>query len=212
MEFRKIAKAYENAPLSRHLVMDILTDYKRPNDKISELMKEGELIAVRRGLYVPGPEADLSLPEPFLIANHLRGPSYVSLETALSYWNLIPERVYEVSSVTIKTSKKYKTPVGRFSYQHLPSPYYSFGIKSLQLSEKQHVLIASPEKALCDKVVLTSGITLRSIKQTRDFLLEDLRMDDEILRTLDVSLIQSWADDAPKQNSIKMLAKTLQEL
>lgn len=212
MEFRGTAKAYEEIPFSRHLVLDILADYKRPNDKISELIKGGELLAVRRGLYVPGPKADLPLPEPFLIANHLRGPSYVSLEAALSYWSLIPERVYEISSVTIKTSKKYRTPVGRFSYQYLPSPYYSFGIKSIQLSERQHVLIASPEKALCDKVVLTSGIILRSIKQVREFLLEDLRMDEEILRTLDTSLMQSWVDDAPKKSSLEILIKTLHEL
>ena len=54
---------------------------------------------------------DLPSPEPFLIANHLRGPSYVSLEAALFYWNLIPERIYEISSATIKTSKTYKTQI-----------------------------------------------------------------------------------------------------
>jgi hypothetical protein len=212
MEFRKTAKPYSDIPFSRYLMLDILAEYKRPNDKISELVKGGELLSIRRGLYISGPEADLSLPEPFLIANHLRGPSYVSLEAALSYWNMIPERVYEISSVTIKTSKKYRTPAGRFSYQYLPSPYYSFGIKRLQLSERQFVLIASPEKALCDKVILTSGITLRSTKQARDFLLDDLRIDDDILRTLDISLLQSWLEDTPKQSSIKMLIKTLEEL
>lgn len=212
MDFRMMIKEHVDAPFYRHLILELLHEYKRPNDKISELLKSGDLISVRRGLYVLGPNIDLPLPEPFLIANHLRGPSYVSLESALSYWGLIPERTFEVSSVTVKTSKKYKTPVGRFNYQQLPLPYYSFGFRSIQLTPKQTILIASPEKAICDKIVLTSMINLRSTKQTREFLLEDLRMDEDMLKTLDLDLLDSWLDDAPKKNSLKMLINTLQEL
>lgn len=212
MELRKIAKGFGDAPFSRHLMLEMLRDYKRPNDKISEWIKSGELLSIRRGLYIPGPETDLPVPEPFLIANHLRGPSYVSLEAALSYWGFIPERVYEITSVTIKTAKKYNTPVGRFNFQHLPSPYYSFGMESIQLTPKQTALIASREKAVCDKVILTSGITLRSTRQTKDFLLEDLRMDESMLQKLDTTVIHSWLNDAPKKNSLEMLIKTLNEL
>lgn len=212
MELSKIAKGFGDAPFSRHLILEMLKDYKRPNDKISEWIKSGELLSIRRGLYIPGPKTDLPVPEPFLIANHLRGPSYVSLEAALSYWGFIPERVYEITSVTIKTAKKYNTPAGRFNYQYLPSPYYSFGIESIQLTPKQTVLIASREKAVCDKIILTSGITLRSTRQTKDFLLEDLRMDESMLQKLDTTIIHSWMNDAPKKNSLEMLIKTLNEL
>lgn len=212
MDFRMLIKEFADAPFSRHLILELLRDYKSPNDKISELIKSGELISVRRGLYIPGTKIDLPLPEPFLIANHLRGPSYVSLESALSYWGFIPERTYEISSVTVKTSKKYDTLIGRFSYQQLSSPYYSFGIRSIRLSLKQTVLIATPEKAICDKIILTSNINLRSVKQTREFLLEDLRMDDEMLKTLDWKIIHTWLESTPKKNSLKMLIKMLQEL
>ncbi|MDP2388124.1 MAG: hypothetical protein Q8M29_17250 [Bacteroidota bacterium] len=212
MEFRKIVKEYTEAPIPHHVVMEMLSDYQRPNDKISELVKNGELLSVRRGLYIPGPETDLPAPDSFLIANHLRGPSYVSQEAALSYWGFIPERVYEITSATMKTAKKYNNSVGRFSYQHLPSPYYSFGIESVRLSPKQTALIASKEKAVCDKIILTSGITLRSIRQTMDLLVEDLRIDEENLRSLDTTIIRSWIEDAPKKSSIAMLVKTLDEL
>jgi len=212
MELRKIAKGFGDAPFSRHLLLEMLKDYKRPNDKISEWIKSGELIAIRRGLYIPSPETDLSVPEPFLIANHLRGPSYVTSEAALSFWGFIPERVYEITSVTLKTAKKFNTPVGRFNYQHLPSPYYSFGIVSIQLTSKQTALIASREKAICDKIILTSGLTLRSTRQTKDFLVEDLRIDESSLQKLDVKMIRSWLKDAPKKNSLEMLIKTLNDL
>ena len=212
MNFRTMIKEYAEAPISRHLILELLRDYQRPNDKISELLKSKELISLRRGLYIIGTKMDLPSPEPFLIANHLRGPSYVSLESALSYWNMIPERTYEISSVTIKTSKLYKNPVGRFSYHQLKTPYYSYGIKNIEYSPKQTMLVASPEKALCDKIVVTPKINLRSIKQTREFLMEDLRMESEVLTTLDTKLMELWIENAPKKSSLKMLIKTLIEL
>ena len=212
LEFLRRIKDYTNAPLSRHLLLEILKEYKRPNDKISELIKSGHLVSLRRGLYVPGPKTDLPMPGTFLIANHLRGPSYVSLESALSYWGLIPERTFEVSSVTVKISKKYKTPMGRFDYQQLSTPYYALGIQSVQLSSHQMALIASPEKALCDMIVLTAQINLRSIKQCRAFLLEDLRIEEQVLRTLDLEMITGFLEHAPKKNSLKMLISTLKEI
>lgn len=212
MSFRYKIKEYTDAPLSHMMVAEALAEYNRPNDKISELLKSGDLQSLRRGLYVPGPNIDLSIPDPFLIANHLRGSSYVSLESAMWYWGIIPERVYHVTSVTTKTSKEYHNDIGTFSYQHLDTPYYSFGIKSVKLSERQYAMVASPEKCICDKIILTSGILLRSITQTRSFLLDDMRMDTDILRELDIESISSWIEDAPKKNSLALLVKTLRSL
>lgn len=212
MHFNQLDKQLGFAPISRSLVLDMLKDYKRPNDKINEWVKNGELISIRRGLFIPGIKSNLTSPEPFLIANHLRGPSYISLDSALAYWGLIPERVFETTSATIKTSKLYDTTIGKFSYQFLPSPYYSFGMVSQQIAPKQNVLIASREKAICDKIILTSGITLRSIRQTKDLLLDDLRMDENILQELDTAKIRSWLENAPKQSSLEILIKTLNEL
>ncbi len=212
MAFYRRVKSYAEVPISHQIVSDMLPEYNRPNDKISELVRKGELISVRRGLYVPGPETDLPVPNVFLVANHLRGPSYVTLESALAYWQIIPERVYEISSATLKTSKSYTNALGRFSFLHVAAPYYSFGIRSVALTAQQTALIASPEKAICDKIVLTSGVLLRSISQTQDFLLEDMRMDEERLRTLNVEMIHSWIPDAPKRSSLQMFLKTLHNL
>ncbi|WP_051224620.1 type IV toxin-antitoxin system AbiEi family antitoxin domain-containing protein [Flavobacterium tegetincola] len=131
IDFKEVIKPFTNIPLSRQVILELLKEYKRPNDKISELIKSGDLISLKKGLYIAGVETDATGPETFSVANHLWGPSYVSLESALSYWSLIPERIYEVSSITLKVSKKYKTPTGRYSCRFMPSPYYSFGIKSI---------------------------------------------------------------------------------
>lgn len=209
MSFRDKVNYYAEEPLTRQVILPLLSKYKRPNDKINELVKKGELTTLKNGLYIPGPKMNIPKPEPFLIANHLWGPSYVSLETALSYWGFIPERVHEISSITIKSAKTYKTDVGRFSYTHITLPYYSFGIKSIQLTPRQVVLIASPEKALCDKIIMTSGISLRSIRQTKEFLIDDLRLDETKLQELNLNEMLTWLDDAPKKGSLKMLIKTL---
>ena len=203
---------YAEQPLNRQIMMDLLKEYNRPNDKINELVKKGELISIKKGLYMPGPKLNIARPEPFLVANHLWGPSYVSLESALSYWGLIPEKVYEVSSITTKTSKEYKTPIERFSYFRAPLPYYSFGIKRVHLTPRQVVLIASPEKAICDKIIHTPGILLRSQHQALAYLVDDLRIDEEMLKKLDLTAIRSWIEDAPKKASLTMLVKTISGL
>jgi len=212
MDFRNSVKAFTNAPLNRLVILDVLKNYKRPNDKISELIKNGDLIQLKKGLYVPGVNLDLTSPELFVIANHLWGPSYISLESAMSYWGLIPERVYEVSSITIKLSKKYQTPAGRFSYRSMPFPYYSFGTLSVELSPGQVAIIATPEKALCDKIITTSGLILRSTAQTLDFLLDDLRIDPALLQKFNLRELSLWIKDAPKNESLRILVKTLEKI
>ena len=212
MNFKDAIQDYAEEPLNRQIMLDLLKGYKRPNDKIHELVKKGELITVKNGLYVAGPQTKVQQPEPFLIANHLWGPSYVSLESALSYWGFIPERVFETNSVTIKASKIYRTTIGRFRYFNAPLPYFSFGIKSVSLSPKQVVLIASPEKALCDKIIMTPGISLRSTIQATNFLIDDLRIDEDLLLSLNLKEISSWISNAPKKKSLEILIKTISNL
>lgn len=212
MSFQENILPFSGHPLSKQVLLSVLGDYRRPFDKINELTRQGYLVPVKRGLYVAGPRLRMAQPDPFLLANHIYGPSYVSLESALSHWGMIPERVMETVSITTKFAKMYNTPVGRFTYVHMPLPYYAFGIQPVGLTEQQRVLMASPEKALCDKIIVTSGIFLRSKKQTREFLLEDLRIGREALRGLQIDRIEEWSTRAPKPSSLIMLVKTLREI
>lgn len=212
MSFQEKIQSYAEQPINGQILLDILKEYKRPHDKIDELVKQGLLIQIKRGLYIPGPKLNILPPELFLLANHLYGPSYVSLDSALSHWGFIPEKVFEISSITTNPKKNFRTAVGRFGYTNLVLPYYSFGIMQVQLTKKQTVLMASPEKALCDKIVTTSGVLLRSVKQTVELLIEDFRIDKEKLRTLNTTVINSWLRNAPKEKSLAVLIKTLKKL
>ena len=199
-------------PLSGQTLSQVLRDYARPYDKTVELVKEGKLTQLKRGLYIAGPELHGSRPEKFTIANHLYGPSYVSGESALDFYDLIPERVFPVISATTHRPGKFSNPAGEYLYFHVPIPYYFLGITTIELTEKQHVLIATREKALCDTVIFTKKLNIRSVRQARSYLLEDLRMDSYQAAALDHEAIMAWSSYAPKRNSLTNLAKALSTL
>jgi hypothetical protein len=212
MDLNQLIRSYAKQPLTHQLLMSLLKDYKRPNDKIHHLLNANILQPVKKGLYIAGQGLGAARPEPFLLANHILGPSYVSADTALSYYGLIPERVFEVSSMTTKASRSFSTSAGQFSYTKLPLPYYSFGIVQEKVSDEQFAMMASPEKALFDKIVTTKGLVLRSLRSVSDYLLEDLRMEEENLKALDTNAMLSWQPESPKADSLLLVIKTLQKL
>lgn len=212
MDVRTLLAEYEEQPTSTQILLTILKDYNRPYDKIMELMSQGDLIQLRKGLYMTSTLINSNRPEPFLVANHLYGPSYVSLDSALFYWGFIPERVFEITSVTSKLSKRSTVENTVFSFTHLPLAYYPVGIKSVRLTDKQTVLIGSPEKCICDKVITTAGVNLRSKKQAMTFLVQDLRMDKDHLRELNLREMANWLPVCPKRTSIKNLIEAIAEL
>ena len=204
--------SYSSQPLTHQLLLSILKDYKRPNDKVHTLLQEKVLESVKKGLYIAGPALDARRPEPFLLANHILGPSYVSSDAALFYYGLIPERVYEITSMTTKASRMFNNSMGLFSYTRLSLPYYAFGIRQMELGDEQYAMMATPGKALFDKVVTTSGLILRSRRDARDYLLENLRMDEQGLKELNVDAMMGWLEAAPKKSSLQMIIKVIKEL
>lgn len=212
MDIKKELSIYSDQPISTQVLLGLLKGYNRPYDKIMEMVNQELIFQLRKGLYMTTPLVSKISPEPFLIANHLYGPSYVSLDSAMFYWGLIPERVYEITSATVKPTKKFHPQDIIYSFTHLPASYYPLGIQSLVLTEKQTVLIASQEKCLCDKVITTSGVNLRSKKQAMTFLVEDLRVEKERLRELNLREMARWLPVCPKRNSIQILIEAIVEL
>jgi uncharacterized coiled-coil protein SlyX len=114
--------------------------------------------------------------------------------------------------VTTRPSKTFITPLGRFDYTQVKSSYFTMGIKNQGSTEAGYYLIASPEKAIWDKVVLTSGVIFRSKVEVRQFLEEDLRVDEIGLAEMNLEIIEQWIPFSPKKTSLKLLIETLQEL
>lgn len=212
MEILSILPQYSNQPLSSQVLLGLLKEYNRPYDKIVEMQQQGYLTQLRKGLYITTNKVSTELPHPFLIANHLYGPSYISLDAALFHWGFIPERVYEITSVTTKISKTFSCQGINYSFTHLPAAYYPIGIQTLSITNSQYVLIASPEKSICDKIITTSGIHLRSKKQCMEYLVDDLRIDKENLRQLKIKEIVNLLSVCPKKSSIKVLVEAIESL
>jgi predicted transcriptional regulator of viral defense system len=173
--------------------------------------KNGELLRIKKGLFVVSPEIHRMTISKELIANHLYGPSYLSLESALSFYKLIPERVHTVRSMTSKRSKSYATPLGIFDYVSAPKEYFQVGIRQEIVNERFAFLIASPEKAICDLIAATSGLRIQSVKAMQIYLEEDMRIDLSAIENFDLQIVRQCIDSGRKKTELKQLYKLLQK-
>lgn len=118
--------------------------------KVKRLLAQGKLLHLRRGLYcLTDKMGYFTKPHPFELAQYIYGPSYISLESALSFHKLIPESVYTTTSVTSKRSKEFQTPLGLFSYLHLPLESFFTEVELVKENGYQFFM-AKPWKAICD--------------------------------------------------------------
>lgn len=124
--------------------------------QLSRWVNSGKVIQWRRGLYSLAPLYQKETAHPFVIANHLQPASYVSLQSALSFYGLIPDVAQAVVSVGSGRSEKLTNPMGSFIFRHI-KPTAFFGYTLAPLTSKQKAIIAEPEKALLDLLYLQPG-------------------------------------------------------
>lgn len=169
-----------------------LHNYASPRDKISRLVHGGDIIRIKKGLYIFGEELRKWPISKMYLANLLHGPSYVSLEYALHHYSLIPERVTEITSVTPGRSKRYQTQIGCFSYRHIPLQCFAPGMDIISDEFGASSLIAAPEKALVDKI--QTGPLLRTHKDLELYLFEDLRINPSDLAQMNITMVTKYCN------------------
>lgn len=169
------------------MLLEELSRYASPRCRLSRMAKQGIVTRIVKGLY----ETDRSV-SPHLLAGSIYGPSYVSFEFALSYYGLIPEAVCAVTSATFakRKSKTYKTPFGVFYYRDVPSQVFPLALKLVREGD-WYFRIASPEKAMCDKLYTLSPA--KTIAEMDYLLTEFLRIDDDDICSLDISCLEYLA-------------------
>ena len=185
------------------VLLHTLSGYRKPRDKITRLLAAGAIVRIKKGLYCFG---DPFRKEPISrehLANLIYGPSYISIDYALSYYGLIPERVETITSVTTRRSRDFDTPFGAFSYHILKLPRYAVGAV-FEIAGNIPYLVASPEKALVDKVWTDKRFSGRRISDFDDYLCDDLRIDRGDLSKLDYDRLQAIAKayDSAKINNL----------
>ena len=201
----KIVSSLHNIPVNSSVLKELLSNLKYPKNKISDLEKSGELIRLKKDLYV----SQKSTISKELIANHLYGISYVSLETALAYYGMIPERVYSIRSMTTKRSKVFSTPLGNFEYKTVFVNYFGIGLRQEIVENQYAFLISEPTKAICDMIVATPNLRLQSVKAMQDYLMDDLRIDFDVLKGLNKSIVDQCIEVGKKRMELSWLLKII---
>ncbi|MDR3238062.1 MAG: hypothetical protein LBT84_06130 [Spirochaetia bacterium] len=197
-------------PVNKDILYSLYNDLKFPENKLSELERKGLIIRIKRDLYVVSQKVHNQEISSELVANHLYGPSYVSLESALAYYGLIPEKVFSMRSVCMKLHKQYETPIGHFEYIKVPEKYYPIGVSQEIINNSYSFLIAAPEKALCDKIVTTQNIRIQSVKAMHEYLEEDLRFDMSVLSSFNSDIVKECIEFGKKKTELTQLLKSLQ--
>ena len=129
---------------------------------LKRALKSGEVMRVHRGLYCLAAKYLRRKPDPLALAQRIYGPSYISLETALSYHEWIPEAVYAITSASIDRSREFDTPIGHFSFTRVPQKVFYTEVTRVEKGSgsknepdfyaSETFLMASPLKALADYV------------------------------------------------------------
>lgn len=183
---------------------------KRGEQKIRQLERKKQIIRLKRGLYVCTPETTGKILSMELIANHLYSPSYISMSSALRYYGLIPESVYTKQSMTLKHSRHFDTPIGRFEYTRVSRMAFPVGLTSIKKNDYAFVM-ATPEKALCDLIANSPKVNLRYLKDAEIYLEEDIRMEREDFRQMNPEIFEEYIKVGKKANSIRTLLKLLEK-
>lgn len=202
---------YGNMPVTAAALALEFPDIRKPGQKLGLLERDGDIIRLKRGLYVCSEKITgkpLSLE---LIANRLLTPSYVSMATALRYYGLIPEAVYVIQSMTTKEPREYDTSVGRFLFTRIKRDAFNVGICNIEENGYSY-LIASPEKALCDMIANTPSLFLRYRKEAIEYLEEDIRFDMDAFYKLNPLIFGQYiAAHGKKSTSINTILTLLTE-
>jgi len=149
-------RVFELLPWSQFTVQDLATLFPGSENRRYALVKRalasGEIIRIRRGVYCLAPKYRKKSMNLYALAQHVYGPSYVSLESALSWHGWIPEAVHAVTCTSFKKSKEFRTPLGIFSYDRIPQKVFYVEVDRLTDASGNVFLMATPLKALADYV------------------------------------------------------------
>lgn len=197
-----------NIPITTSTLVSLFSDVKAGNQKVRNLELNGNIIRLKKGLYVVNPKISHTILSTELIANHLYAPSYVSMSSALRYYGLIPEEVYVTQSMTLKHSRFFDTPFGRFDYRSIKRDSFSVGVTYVN-KQNYSFMIATPEKALCDLIAYSPLVNIRYRKDIEMYLQEDIRMEIDDLLNMDVTIFEKYVEVGKKANSILPIIKYL---
>ena len=152
----------------------------RQHGLLHRALAAGEVVHIHRNLYCLAARYLDRKIDPLALAQRVYGPSYVSLETALSYHGWIPEAVHAITSVSLARSREYDSPLGRFSFTHVPQQTLYVQVTRVRKETGESFLLAEPIKALADYVYVH-----RCLWDSAQPVVRSLRVDPAMLSSVD---------------------------
>lgn len=165
-------------------IQDILKIFPNfDSRRLNEWQNKNYLSKLIKGWYV---FSDIKISENTLyqMSNALRSPSYISLQSALSFYNIIPEQSFAITAITTLKTQEYHTSKGRFIYKSIKPDYY-FGYNILSQSQGRPVLMAELEKVLLDTLYLQQGLNSEES-------MNELRLNKELLKKSDFKKMEKY--------------------
>ena len=157
MKFEELLSIVEDEPVfETSLLLSGNVDPVDVRRQLSRWAGNGRLYRLRRGLYALAPPYRKVKAHPFVVANRMVRPSYVSLQSALAIHGLIPEFVPVTTSITTGRPGEFSTPLGTFVFRHVRTPLFQ-GFREVEMDSRQPAFVATPEKALLDLLYLEKG-------------------------------------------------------
>ena len=190
--------------ITTNILKEQYHNYSNPLDKIKRECQAGNIFRLTNGLY----ETDRHV-SPYLLSASILSPSYLSFEWALSYYGLIPERVFSITaaSLNVRKNKTFENVFGRYEYSDIPVEAFSEGLTYLE--EGDYVVkIASKEKAICDS--LYKWKTVNNVRDLNELMFLDKRINQDEFSTCDFKLLISLASHYHKTN-LKLLVKLIRK-
>lgn len=195
-------KKLKSPEITTSMLMGTLSDYEDVRGKISSLSKKGLIKSVKQGVYIISNDLGFRPYSKEILANLIYGPSYISLETALSNYGFIPEGVAITTSICFGRGKSFSTSVGTFEYHHIKESLYPLGVQLKEVFRGAFCQHATPEKALLDFIhIKEKKGEFKNQKDYFNYILDSYRLDlNAIENEVSLKKLQSFAERYPFQH------------
>lgn len=195
-------KKLKTPEVTTSMLMGALSDYEDVRGKINSLSKKGLIKPIKQGVYLISEDLGLRPYSKEILATLIYGPSYISLETALSSYGFIPERVTVTTSICQGRGKSFTTPVGEFDYHHIKQSLYAMGVQLKEVFKGVYCQYATPEKALLDFIYIKeSKGKFNNQKDYFKYLIDSYRIDLQTIQNeISLKKLQYLSEKYPYQH------------
>lgn len=200
--------------ITTSMLLGALSEYKDARGKINSLSKKGLIQPLKQGVYLVSSDLGFRPYSKEILAQLIYGPSYISLETALSHYGFISERVTTTTSICMGRGKTFSTAIGDFAYHNIKKSLYPLGVELKEVFEGAFCQYASPEKALLDFIhIKEKKGEFKNQKEYFKYITESYRLDlNSVENKISLKNLQTMAEKYPFRHTEWFVSELIRKL